>query len=638
MVGLLTISTALLGAFLPSHAAALDSHGGGHHAAIVSSAGDKAIIPGWHMQSHKVIPDNPSSLSERGVDVTSWYRVSSRATVMAGLIENGFYEESSLFFTDNLETTVDYSAFDSNWLYREEFKLKPERGQRYFLQTNGISSRADIYLNGEEVASKHVQVGAYGGLKYDITDFVKRGDNCIVVSAYPTEYNRDLAVGFVDWNPNPPDNGTGIWRDVEIFQTGVVSASPPRILTDFKEAGARSVKVTVKVDLQNNGEEPVKGKLKGVIKEKAGFKHIPLSSQYELGPFEEKTISIETSIKNPKIWWPAAWGEQPLYTVSLKAFVKHDVSDITEERDFGIRHVSSSLNSYEDVEFKVNGHPFFVVGAGYTSDLFLRFDTEKFETQLKYMLDMGMNTIRLEGKMEHPELYEIADRLGMMVMAGWECCNKWEAWSYNKQGDGLLWQDEDYRTGNLSMLHEAAMTQSHPSMLMFLVGSDYWTDERATKIYLDAIERMDLDIPIISSAAKRGNPTLLGPAGMKMEGPYEWVPPNYWYSGQFGAAFGFGSELGPGVGTPEISSLKRFLTKDDIEDLWTQPDKNLYHQSRNVFHNRTIYNKALYNRYGEPKSLDDYLLKAQIMDYEATRSEFEAYLAGRSFEIPSTGL
>jgi exo-1,4-beta-D-glucosaminidase len=45
---------------------------------------------------------------------------------------------------------------------------------------------------------------------------------------------------------------------------------------------------------------------------------------------------------------------------------------------------------------------------------------------------MGMNAIRLEGKMEHPELYGIADRLGLMVMPGWECCDKWEAWKYVK--------------------------------------------------------------------------------------------------------------------------------------------------------------------------------------------------------------
>jgi len=34
------------------------------------------------------------------------------------------------------------------------------------------------------------------------------------VKVYPTDYNRDFALGFVDWNPYPPDNGTGIWRDM----------------------------------------------------------------------------------------------------------------------------------------------------------------------------------------------------------------------------------------------------------------------------------------------------------------------------------------------------------------------------------------------------------------------------------------
>jgi exo-1,4-beta-D-glucosaminidase len=41
---------------------------------------------------------------------------------------------------------------------------------------------------------------------------------------------------------------------------------------------------------------------------------------------------------------------------------------------------------------------------------------------------MGMNTVRLEGKQEHPELYELADRMGVLVLAGWECCDKWEGW------------------------------------------------------------------------------------------------------------------------------------------------------------------------------------------------------------------
>ncbi|KLO83457.1 beta-mannosidase [Fusarium fujikuroi] len=132
---------------------------------------------------------------------------------------------------------------------------------------------------------------------------------------------------------------------------------------------------------------------------------------------------------------------------------------------------------------------------------------------------------------------------------------------------------------------------------------------------------------------------------MKMEGPYDWVPPVYWSDreptdNRSGSSFGFGSELGAGVGTPTKGSLIRFLTDKDMEDLWKKPDKGLYHMSQNTsqFYDRSIYNKALFARYGKPRSLDDYLMKAQMMDYEATRSEFEGWASQWSASRPATGL
>lgn len=189
------------------------------------------------------------------------------------------------------------------------------------------------------------------------------------------------------------------------------------------------------------------------------------------------------------------------------------------------------------------------------------------------------------------------------------------------------------------MLHEASMMQTHPSVLAFLVGSDFWPDDRAAQIYVDALHAWDWPNPIIASAAERGYPKILGLSGMKMAGPYDWVPPNYWYGGKEGAAFGFGSELGAGVGTPEIRSLKKFLSEQDLTDLWTQPGKGLFHMSSSdsQFYNRSIYDAALYARYGKPTSLDDYLLKAQMMDYEATRAEFEGFAALQNAERPATG-
>jgi exo-1,4-beta-D-glucosaminidase len=129
---------------------------------------------------------------------------------------------------------------------------------------------------------------------------------------------------------------------------------------------------------------------------------------------------------------------------------------------------------------------------------------------------------------------------------------------------------------------------------------------------------------------------------MRMEGPYDYVPPNYWYNNEalLGAAAGFGSELGAGVGTPEKGSLDTFLSTADLSDLWKQPEKGLYHMSTDIssFYTRSIYNEALWARYGAPSSLDDYLLKSQMMDYEATRAQFEAYLSRWNAERPATGL
>lgn len=303
---------------------------------------------------------------------------------------------------------------------------------------------------------------------------------------------------------------------------------------------------------------------------------------------------------------------------------------------FGIREVDSRLNEDGDIIFYINRKPFQVLGAGYVPDLFLQFNPERVTTILEYTLDIGLNTIRLEGKMERPELYEIADRLGVMVLPGWECCDKWE--------DTARWSAHDYTTADASMRHEAAMLQTHPSVLGFMVGSDEHPGEKATKVYLDALEDAGWQTPIISSGSDSGHPRLLGPSGMKMEGPYEWVPPNYWwdtkpYEDRLGAAFGFGSELGAGVGTPELGSLVDFLPPGEMNQLWESPNDDFYHNGAGQpFASRSVYNDALWHRHGAPTGLEDYILKAQMMDYEATRAQLEAYSAKWNSERRATGM
>ena len=397
---------------------------------LPASPGDTHVIPGWHLQSAHGVSKDIARLSLPGADVSSWYRVSPRTTVFAGLLENGVYNETTIFYSDNLQA-VDQSVFQTAWLYREEFKFqRPSSDEHVFLITHGITSKADIFFNGVQIASQSFQHGSYGGRRYEITEFIRQGSNALLVKAYPTNYLRDFALGFVDWNPYPPDNGTGVWRDVEVKRTGPISMSPTRVRTDFSDRKTQQTAiVTVLTDLENHTNLTIEGILQGRIQSDDSSQTVDLFEPFRIAAHGMKTVSIKAKIVNPRIWWPAAWGKQPLYSVALNVSLGRDgVSDIGAKQHFGIRKVTSELNPYNDIVFSINGYRFLVKGAGYSPDMFLRFDQGRVEKIFQYMLDMGLNTVRLEGKQEHPELYDLADRMGLMVLAGWECCDKWEGW------------------------------------------------------------------------------------------------------------------------------------------------------------------------------------------------------------------
>lgn len=616
--------------------------------------GQTAVIPNWELASSTTTRSNASVLSVVGSGILEqWHLVPvSRCTVVACLHAAGvspWDDLGTVFRSNNLASLLDNgdATFKSDWLYRREFTLSSKTGRHFHLEIHGITSAADIFLNGEQVVTRNIQAGSYGGFTYDITTFVS-DVNALLIKAYPTDYNYDFAQGFVDWNPNPPDNGTGIWRNITLKQTGPVILSPMSVETEFIGPNMLEALITLRTTVRNLENRTVKVEVAVEFLDIVTFTMLMNAShKIDIPPYTTASIGMFERIDDPPIWWPRQWGEQRLVKVQLNATVDNVLSD-SLRNTVGLREVRSKLNEHGDLVFNVNRQPLQIFGAGYAPDLFLRWDNNRFEKMCEYILDIGLNTIRLEGKMEQPELYDIADRLGIMVLPGWECCDKWEAWSYNDELSVFpfpTWTTMDYMTAGTNMDHEASMLQIHPSVLGFMVGSDFWPDHNATIIYREAIKTAGWHMQIISSGSQRGYPASLGPSGMKMNGPYDWVPPNYWWDTEpastkrYGAAFGFGSELGAGVGTPEIGSLSKFLTKQEIDDLWQKPNASFYHNGiGKTFASRKIYNEALSARYGTPTSSADYLQKAQMMDYEATRAQFEAYAAKWSAARPATGM
>src|SRR5690349_23339335 len=84
--------------------------------------------------------------------------------------------------------------------------------------------------------------------------------------------------------------------------------------------------------------------------------------------------------------------------------------------------------------------------------------------ELRYVLDLGLNTIRLEGKLETDDFYARTDALGILTIPGWMCCDRWQAWD--------KWTPGDHRIAMASMDAQARRLRSHPSVIDFLIGSD----------------------------------------------------------------------------------------------------------------------------------------------------------------------
>ncbi len=222
-------------------------------------------------------------------------------------------------------------------------------------------------------------------------------------------------------------------------------------------------------------------------------------------------------------------------THSRSAFsVGDEVSD-SEAIRFGIREMTSQLNEQGHRLFRVNGKTILIRGGGWAPDMLLRGSPARLETEFRYVREMNLNAIRLEGKMESDDFYALADEQGVLIMAGWSCCDHWEQWPH--------WKPADLAIASASLRSQIMRMRSHPSMLVWLNGSDNPPPAKVEKAYIKVLKQADWPNPYISSGVEE--PTAVTePSGVKMTGPYDYVPPDYWLvdAGRFGGAYGFNTE------------------------------------------------------------------------------------------------
>jgi exo-1,4-beta-D-glucosaminidase len=589
---------------------------------LLAAAAGAQSLRDWRIQSSEKVTEGGAVLSTSAFQPRDWYRATVPATVVSTLVDNKVYADP--YFGMNLRSYpgVAYgvgqnfsniampadSPFGRAWWYRTEFRLPPSaRGRTVWLNFDAINYRANIWLNGQRIAAADQALGMYRMFEYDVTATVQIGaPNVLAVEVFPPVPN-ELTITFVDWNPMPPDKDMGLVRDVYLATSGPVALRHPQVRTQL-EPGYKTAHLLASADLRNATDRAVEGVLKAEIAGRS------VSRTVKLGPKETARVDLDSvDLLNPKLWWPYPLGGQDLYPAVFTFQTGAAVSDRAAFQ-FGVREVTSRLDEQKHRLFQINGKNILIRGGGWTQDMLLRFSPEREDDELRYVRDLNLNTIRLEGKLMNDHFYEACDRQGILVMAGWCCCSFWERWRN--------WKPEDYPLAGESLRDQVRRIRNHPSLLTWLYGSDESPNAQAEAVYLKVLEEERWPVPTISSAADRTT-TVTGVTGVKMTGPYEYVAPNYWLEDKRrGGAWSFNTETSPGPAIPELASLRQMLPK---EHLWPIDEFWNYHAGGGSYRNVNVFTAALEGRYGKAKGLEDYVRKSQVMTYEAERAMFEAY-------------
>jgi exo-1,4-beta-D-glucosaminidase len=611
---------------------------------LATSAGSQTTLrEGWKVQSSAQVNATGDKVSEPGFPTGAWYSTSAPKTVFAVLVENGLYKNP--YYGMNLRAFpgVEYktgtqfanqdmpasSPYAVPWWYRKEFDLPAsDAGKQVWMQFRGINYRADIWINGKKVAGSDQVVGAFRRYDFNVTQFVRAGEKNAVAVAVSAPTANELGITWVDWNPSPPDKNMGLWQEVVISTSGPVALRHPVVETRLELPKAELAHLTVRAYARNAASHPMKGTLHGKIE--GGGLAIDFSLDVELGANEAKEITVSPeavpglNLLRPKLWWPYQMGEPFLHQLTLE-FVGADkmVSD-TRTINFGIVETDSEMTADGYRLLKVNGKPVLIRGGGWAPDMLLRVDESRREAEFRYVKEMGLNTIRLEGKLEDESFLERADRDGILVMAGWCCCDAWEKWG--------KWGDENKRVSVDSLRDQLARLRKHPSLLVWLNGSDNPPPAEREQAYLDVEKEIHWPKPVFSSAtAKKADVT--GDSGVKMSGPYDYVPPDYWLlDTKAGGAYGFNTETSPGAAVPPLEGLRTFIPEDQlwpINEVWD------FHAGGGQFKTIGLFTHALEMRYGKAKDAADFSWKSQAMSYEGQRAMLEAY--GRN-KYKSTGI
>ncbi len=347
--------------------------------------------------------------------------------------------------------------------YRKHFTVNPkDKTSRYFIDFDGVYMNSTVYLNGHKLGTR-----PYGfiSFRYELTPYLKpNGDNVIAVK--------------VD-NSQQPNcrwySGSGIYRHVWIIKTNPVHIAhwgTQVVSTVDLDKGTGTIDVAVTMANASGKLQHVK--LRTTVLDTYGHAVATKTTASQLD--DSATVSQKLSVAHPKLW---QLDNTCMYKVKAEVLSGSRVlDDYTTDTGFRSFHFDAATGfSLNGKPTKINGvclhHDLGCLGAAINEDALWR--------QLRMMKDMGANAIRCSHNPPAPELLNICDTMGLLVMD-----EAFDVWHKQKtRYDYALNFDEWYERDLTDML---LRDRNHPSIFLWSIGNEVleqWTHQADSTLTLE---------------------------------------------------------------------------------------------------------------------------------------------------------
>ena len=368
-------------------------------------------------------------------------------------------------FTTNVSGSTGRLPSSGVVWYRKNLSISAgDGGKSIFLDIDGAMSYSMVWLNGRFVGGWPY---GYASFRLDLTPYVKPGGKNVLAIRLdnPVPADTKWQSASSRWYP-----GAGLYRNVWLVKTAPVHVRQWGTYITTPDISKASARVVLKISVENDSNQDTTASVSTQIFEidgkdrktgRAAASIASLSLQIAAG----RTATIETrgTISNPKLWGTGRLQKPNRYVAVTTVRQKGKTVDVYET-PFGVRTLKFDPNAgffLNGEHIKLNGvcnhHDLGALGAA--------LNYRALQRQLEMLADMGVNAIRTSHNPPAPELLDLADKMGLLIMD-----EAFDVWVQRKTAlDYHLlfpdWHEQDLR----AMLRRDS---NHPSVIMWSIGNE----------------------------------------------------------------------------------------------------------------------------------------------------------------------